>query len=200
MSTTAKKKVEKKSDNKNTTLSKSPMLPEKLKFFKLNEQAQIPSFATKESACFDFHANLVQPGEIQYYQAISTKAVPRLIAFDINSSSTFIQLNNMERMLIPTGLIADIPKGFSIRLHSRSGLAFKQGVYLANCEGIIDSDYVDPIFAMVTNISNVPVRIYNGDRICQGELVRCEKYTLNESDEAPTQKTDREGGFGSTGV
>ena len=199
MSTT-KKKVEKKIDNKNTTLSKSPMLPEKLKFFKLNEQAQIPTFATKESACFDFHANLVQPGEIQYYQAISTKSVPRQIAFDINTSNTFIQLNNMERMLIPTGLIADIPKGFSIRLHSRSGLAFKQGVYLANCEGIIDSDYVDPIFAMVTNISNVPVRIYNGDRICQGELVRCEKYTLNESDEAPTQKTDRDGGFGSTGT
>ena len=199
MSTT-KKKVEKKIDNKNTTLSKSPMLPEKLKFFKLNEQAQLPTFATKESACFDLHANLVENGEIEYYQAISTKSVPRRVAFDINSSNTFIQLNNMERMLIPTGLIADIPKGFSVRLHSRSGLAFKQGVYLTNCEGIIDSDYVDPIFAMVTNISNVPVRIYNGDRICQGELVRCEKYTLNESDEAPTQKTDRDGGFGSTGT
>ena len=194
------KKVEQKIDNKNTTLSKSPMLPEKLKFFKLNEQAQLPTFATKESACFDFHANLVQDGEIQYYQAISTKSVPRRVAFDINSSNTFIQLNNMERMLIPTGLIADIPTGFSVRLHSRSGLAFKQGVYLANCEGIIDSDYVDPIFAMVTNISNVPVRIYNGDRICQGELVRCEKYTLDESDEAPSQKTDRDGGFGSTGT
>ena len=199
MSTT-KKKVEKKIDNKNTTLSKSPMLPEKLKFFKLNDTVQLPTFATRESACFDICANLVEGGEIQYYQAISTKSVPRRIAFDINNSNTFIQLNNMERMLIPTGLIADIPKGFSIRLHSRSGLAFKQGVYLANCEGIIDSDYVDPIYAMVTNISNVPVRIYNGDRICQGELVRCEKYTLNESDEAPTQKTDRDGGFGSTGT
>ena len=57
MSTTAKK-VEKKSDNKNTTLSKSPMLPEKLKFFKLNDTAQIPAFSTEESACFDLHANL----------------------------------------------------------------------------------------------------------------------------------------------
>ena len=183
-----------------TTLSKSGMLVEKLKFYKLNEQAQLPAFSTKESACFDLHANLLEGGEIEYYQAISTKSVPRRIAFDINSSNTFIQLNNMERMLIPTGLIADIPVGFSVRLHSRSGLAFKQGVYLANCEGVIDSDYVDPIFAMVTNISNVPVRIYNGDRICQGELVRCEKYTLNESDEPPSQKTDRDGGFGSTGV
>jgi len=171
-----------------------------LKFYKLNEQAQLPVFATKQSACFDLYANLIVDETVQYYGAIQTKELPRRVSFDINSNRNFIQLNNMERMLIPTGLIADIPVGFSVRLHSRSGLAFKQGVYLANCEGIIDSDYVDPIFAMVTNISNVPVRIYDGDRICQGELVRCEKYTLDESDEAPTQKTDREGGFGSTGV
>ena len=171
-----------------------------LKFYKLNEQAQLPVFATKQSACFDLYANLIVDGTVQYYGAIQTKELPRRVSFDINSNRNFIQLNNMERMLIPTGLIADIPVGFSVRLHSRSGLAFKQGVYLANCEGIIDSDYVDPIFAMVTNISNVPVRIYDGDRICQGELVRCEKYTLDESDDAPTQKTDREGGFGSTGV
>ena len=183
-----------------TTISKTSNLTETLKFYRLNENAQIPVFSTKQSACFDIHASLIDGEDIQYYQAISTKSVPRRVALDINSSNTFIQLNNMERMLIPTGLIADIPPGFSIRLHSRSGLAFKQGVYLANCEGIIDSDYVDPIFAMVTSLSNVPVKIYNGDRICQGELVRCEKYTLNESDEPPTQKTDREGGFGSTGV
>ena len=171
-----------------------------LKFYKTNEQAQLPVFATKQSACFDLYANLIVDGTVQYYGAIQTKELPRRVSFDINSNRNFIQLNNMERMLIPTGLIADIPDGFSVRLHSRSGLAFKQGVYLANCEGIIDSDYVDPIYAMVTNISNVPTRIYDGDRICQGELVRCEKYTLDESDEMPSQKTDREGGFGSTGV
>ena len=171
-----------------------------LKFYKTNEQAQLPVFATKQSACFDLYANLVVNETVKYYNSLTTKELPRRVSFDINSNRQFLQLNNMERMLIPTGLIANIPEGFSVRLHSRSGLAFKQGVYLANCEGIIDSDYVDPIFAMVTNISNVPTRIYDGDRICQGELVRCEKYTLNESDEAPTQKTDREGGFGSTGT
>mgnify|MGYP000666285801 CR=1 FL=1 len=171
-----------------------------LKFYKLNEQAQLPAFATKQSACFDLYANLVVNENVQYYNSLTTKELPRRVSFDINSNRPYLQINNMERMLIPPGLNADIPVRFSIRLHSRSGLAFKQGVYLANCEGIIDSDYVDPIFAMVTNISNVPVRIYDGDRICQGELVRCENYTLDESDEAPTQKTDRKGGFGSTGV
>ena len=192
---TAKKKVVAKTESSPTTNTSTS-----LKFYRLNEQAILPTFATKQSACFDLYANLINGEEVQYYQAIATKVLPRKVSFDINSNRSFIPINNEERMLIPLGLIADIPEGFSVRIHSRSGLAFKQGVYLTNCEGIIDSDYVDPMFAMVTNMSNVPVKIYDGDRICQGELVRCEKYTLNESDEAPTQKTDREGGFGSTGT
>ena len=169
-----------------------------LKFYKVKENAQMPVFATKKSACFDLNACLVEGDDVQMFHAVATKQLPRRIS--IFEGKPFVQLNNMERMLIPTGLIVDIPDGYSVRLHSRSGLAFKQGLYLTNCEGIIDSDYVDPIFAMMTNISNVPVKIFNGDRICQGELIRCERYTLDESDEAPTRKTDRDGGFGSTGV
>ena len=192
---TAKKKVVTKTESSPTTNTSTS-----LKFYRLNEKAILPTFATKQSACFDLYANLINGEEVQYYQAIATKVLPRKVSFDINSNRSFIPINNEERMLIPLGLIADIPEGFSVRLHSRSGMAFKQGVYLTNCEGIIDSDYVDPMFAMITNMSNVPVKIYDGDRICQGELVRCEKYTLDESDEAPTQKTDREGGFGSTGT
>ena len=169
-----------------------------LKFYKVKENAQMPVLATKKSACFDLHACLVEGDDVQMFHAVATKQLPRRIS--IFEGKPFVQQNNMERMLIPTGFIVDIPDGYSVRLHSRSGLAFKQGLYLTNCEGIIDSDYVDPIFAMMTNISNVPVKIFNGDRICQGELIRCERYTLDESDEAPTRKTDRDGGFGSTGV
>ena len=170
-----------------------------LKFYRLNETAKLPVFSTKQSACFDIHACLVAGEDVQMFHAVSTKQLPRNVSVD-STGKSFVQLNNMERMLIPTGIILDIPQGFSVRLHSRSGLAFKSGVYLTNCEGIIDSDYVDPIFAMMTNISNVPVKIFNEDRICQGELVRSERYTLDESDEAPSKKTDRDGGFGSTGV
>ena len=189
---TAKKKVAIKPPTVNSKITS-------LKFYKTNEQAQLPVFATKQSACFDMYANLVSDENVQYYGAIQTKELPRRVSFDINSNRNFIQLNNMERMLIPTGLIADIPDGFSVRLHSRSGLAFKQGVYLANCEGIIDSDYVDPIYAMVTSISSVPTRIYDGDRICQAELVKKVYHGLTELKKPPVQKTGREGGFGSTG-
>ena len=169
-----------------------------LKFYKTKQDAQMPVFSTKKSACFDLHACLVEGDDVQYFHAVATKQLPRRVS--VFEGRPFVQLNNMERMLIPTGLIVDIPDGYSVRLHSRSGLAFKQGLYLTNCEGVIDSDYVDPIFAMMTNISNVPVKIFNEDRICQGELVRSERYTLDESDEAPSKKTDRDGGFGSTGL
>jgi dUTP pyrophosphatase len=106
----------------------------------------------------------------------------------------------MERVLIPTGLIFDIPKGYSVRLHSRSGLVWNDGVYLTNGEGIIDYDYVEPIFVMLTNISQSPKTINNGDRVCQAELVEKVYHSLEEIKEQPTQKTERDGGFGSTGT
>ena len=52
----------------------------------------------------------------------------------------------------------------------------------------------------MTNNSEVEQDIANGDRIAQGGLVKKEEYILWEIMEAPTQKTDRVGGLGSTGV
>ena len=57
-----------------------------LKFYKLNEQAQLPAFATKQSACFDLYANLVVNENVQYYNSLTTKELPRRVSFDINSN------------------------------------------------------------------------------------------------------------------
>lgn len=94
----------------------------------------------------------------------------------------------------------DIPEGYSVRLHARSGLALKEGLVLANAEGVIDSDYTDELLVMVTATSSCLVSIPNGSRICQAELVRNQPVTLARSDFPPQKKTTREGGFGSTGV
>ena len=105
-----------------------------------------------------------------------------------------------DRMMVPTGLILDIPEGYSVRVHARSGLSLKQGLVLVNAEGIIDSDYVEELFVLMTNISDNPISINNGDRIAQGELVKAEQYILEETSDKPATKTDRNGGMGSTGV
>ncbi len=164
-----------------------------LKYYKHNPKAKDPIFATRGSACFDLHACFDGVETYKVRQDTLTREIEKPLRNGV------LQIYTMERVLVPTGLVLDIPAGFSVRLHSRSGLAYTQGLYLTNCEGIIDSDYIEPVFAMMTNISQAPKSINNGDRICQAELVEMIQYDFKEIKKSPTQKTDRDGGFGSTG-
>ena len=164
-----------------------------LKYYKHNPKAKDPIFATRGSACFDLHACF---DDVQTYK-LRQDTLIREIEKPLRNG--VLQIYTMERVLVPTGLIFDIPAGYSVRLHSRSGLAYKEGLYLTNCEGIIDHDYIEPVFAMMTNISQAPKSINNGDRICQAELVEKIQYDFIEIKKSPSQKTDRDGGFGSTG-
>lgn len=153
--------------------------------------ADCPRLSTTGSACFDICARLYRP--IIAYNTHNHK-------IELNSSDGGLVVPLGFRILVPTGLIFDIPIGFSVRLHSRSGLALKQGLVLANSEGIIDHDYTDELLVMLTSISESSIIIREGDRICQGELVKNQPTTIQYISNPPQQKTNRVGGFGSTGV
>jgi dUTP pyrophosphatase len=101
--------------------------------------------------------------------------------------------------MAPTGLIMDIPEGYSVRLHPRSGNALKLGLVLANLEGVIDSDYFDELMVLLWNTTTNGLWINNESRIAQAEMVKQERYLIEETKEKPGKKTDREGGLGSTG-
>lgn len=158
------------------------------------DNVQVPSQMTMGAACFDLHAYISKDHGIQAFNDAGSKQIPKQIRDD----NKLVVYPN-ERVLVTTGIIMDIPVRHSVRLHARSGNAFKKGLALANGEGIIDSDYVDEVKIMIHNISDMNVIINNGDRLCQGELVENLVYNLVETNEQPTTKTDRKGGFGSTG-
>ena len=164
-----------------------------LKIYKTHPNVQLPKFATEQSACFDI--SFYAEGKVTY-KGFNKQNAP----IERSLSKGDITIVSGDRIMVPTGLILDIPIGYSVRLHPRSGLSLKQGLVLANAQGIIDSDYVEESKIMLLNISTEPVYIYHGDRVAQAELVRCEQYNIMETTERPTQKTDRNGGFGSTGV
>jgi dUTP pyrophosphatase len=166
-----------------------------LKAYKTHESAQIPKLATQEAACFDVHASLIPGTDVRCY--MYGDAIPSSLT--VNAFST-ITIPPGARTLVPLNLILDIPQGFSVRFHPRSGISLKQGLTLFNCEGVIDSDYVDPCFVTLYNISGTSQIVSDGDRIAQGELQKSIEYSIQETDIAPRQKTDRVGGFGSTGV
>jgi dUTP pyrophosphatase len=103
-------------------------------------------------------------------------------------------------MIVPTGLIFDIPEGYSLRIHARSGLSLKQGLVLVNSEAVIDSDFVHETSVLLVNTSNNPISVRHGDRIAQAELVPVLSYDFSEIKKAPKDKTSRKGGLGSTGI
>jgi len=164
-----------------------------LKIYKTHPAIQLPKFATEQSACFDI--SFYAEGKVAYKGFNKQNA-----SFERSLSKGNITIVSGDRIMVPTGLILDIPIGYSVRLHPRSGLSLKQGLVLANAQGIIDSDYVEELFVLMYNMSDNVMTINNGDRICQGELIKTDKYTIEETLIQPKIKTDRKGGMGSTGV
>lgn len=167
---------------------------------------QQPLYATADSSCFDLRAYMVLGTKVNGYSAANSKISRPARNMPITrgkASEPGIYINSGDRMLIPTGIIFDIPAGYGVRLHPRSGTAYKSGLVLANQEAVIDSDYVLETFILITNTSDQRQFVQHGERIAQGELVKT--YTRTDLkmvilDTAPGQKTDRIGGLGSTGT
>lgn len=109
-----------------------------------------------------------------------------------------IEIKPGGRCLIPTGLFVAIPQGYELQCRMRSGLALKMGLTLTNGIGTIDADYRGEIGIILTNTSNVPVRINDGERLMQLVLAKHEVAEWEEV--ARLNETDRKGGFGHTGT
>lgn len=103
-----------------------------------------------------------------------------------------------ERVLVPTGLVLEIPEGFEGQVRPRSGLAWKHGVTLANAPGTIDSDYRGEVKVILAHLGDAPLTIARGDRIAQLVVAPVERVVWEEAE--ALDDTDRgDGGFGSTG-
>jgi dUTP pyrophosphatase len=99
----------------------------------------LPAYATEGSSGLDVRANIEMP----------------------------IELQPMERNLVPTGLFIEIPRGYEAQVRPRSGLAIKQGITCLNTPGTIDSDYRGEVKVILINLDKVPQVINPGDRIAQ---------------------------------
>jgi dUTP pyrophosphatase len=179
-----------------------------LKIYRIDETVPLPTFATSYSTCFDIRYAPRDSEHINGYSKVNLEVK----AF-LRENKTF-DIYPGDRMLVPTGLIfalsADDGKAnstwlypsYSIRLHSRSGLALKNGLVLANGEGVIDADYQKEVFVLLTNISDVTQSIHLNDRIAQAEVVQnfSSIVKMYETPTPPVSLSERNGGFGSTGT
>ena len=143
-----------------------------LKVKRLHPDAKLPTYGTNGAACFDLAA-LIDDADGYVIQRAFT---------------------------IRTGLSFEVPEGHVMLIFSRSGHGFKDDIRLANCVGVIDSDYRGEVKVKLTNDSRVcEFRVEHGDRIAQAMIVPIPRVTIEEVEDL--SDTERgESGFGSTGV
>jgi dUTP pyrophosphatase len=131
-----------------------------------------PRYATNGSGCFDIFA--IEHGSIGL-----TK----------------------QSHIFRTGLIPEVPEDWVLLLFSRSGHGFKYDTRLANCVGVIDSDYRGEIKVKLTADSCGHFSVSEGDAIVQGLLVPAPKLSiqliLDQSIEL-SETSRGANGFGST--
>jgi dUTP pyrophosphatase len=132
---------------------------------------ELPAYATEGSSGLDIRANITES----------------------------IELQPLERILVPTGLYISIPQGYEIQVRPRSGLALKNGLTCLNSPGTIDSDYRGELKVLLINLSNQSQKIVNGDRIAQLVLQKVESLEWQKVNELNSTLRN-EGGFGHSGV
>jgi dUTP pyrophosphatase len=110
-----------------------------------------------------------------------------------------ITLQPMQRVLIPTGLSVEVPRGYEVQVRPRSGLAIMKGLSLVNTPGTVDADYRGEVKIIAINLGQEPILIQDQERVAQ--LVVCPIIQAQIEDVTELSATERAGGgFGSTGV
>jgi dUTP pyrophosphatase len=174
------------------------MMFDPIKIYKLKSDVPDLKYATEYAACMDVSAYLKFNSAIKSYTT-DNKELEVLVTQD-KDGKDFIDIPANWRVLVPTGMIFDLPKDVHLKVYPRSGLSTKKGLNLINCTGIIDEDYINELFIPLFNNSIEKLRIYSGDRIAQIEVCNTLRVNTVELTERPSKKGNRDGGFGSTGL
>ena len=126
-------------------------------------------------------------------------STPQSAGMDLRANiKDSIDIDPLCRVLIPTGIYIELPKGYEAQVRPRSGLALKHGITVLNSPGTIDADFRGEICVILVNLSNIPFTIASGTRIAQLVFSKYEQVELVEVEEL--NSTERgEGGFGHTG-
>lgn len=153
-----------------------------VKVKKLTNTAILPTKATDGAAGYDLYADADEHMYCHYGKYL---------------------LRENETVRFPTGIAMAIPKGYVGLIYPRSGKAINNGLRLANCVGVIDSDYRGEI-KVALHLDSMDRYPYNkfeiapGDRIGQIIFKKYEEADFQVVDEL--DETERgAGGFGSTG-
>ncbi len=110
-----------------------------------------------------------------------------------------INLLPSERILVPTGLIIELPQEHEGQIRPRSGLAYKHGITVLNSPGTIDADYRGEVQILLINHGSEAFEISRGMRIAQMIIAPVVQVQVEEV-ETLSDTNRGAAGYGSTGI
>ena len=139
---------------------------------------------------------LVRPGA-----SLPSKATSGSAAYDICVwPDAPVTIGVGEIVSLPTGIAMEPDReDVAALMLGRSGLGAKHGITLANCVGLIDSDYRGEMRVTLINRGSAPFVVNPGDRVAQLMFVPVFAAALTLADELGDTERGA-GGFGSTGI
>lgn len=142
---------------------------------------------------------LEQPA-LQGIELMPQKATPGSAGYDLVANIDHdVCIAPGETTLIPTGIRVEVGDDYAVFLYARSGLASKFGITMANCVGVVDSDYRGEVKCPLINLSQKEFIVTPGMRIAQMVVTRIERPEIEICD--MLNDTSRSaGGFGSSGL
>ncbi len=104
---------------------------------------------------------------------LPTKATEGSNAYDLYATYGG-NITSDEAKVFDTGIKVQVPQGYCMLVLSRSGHGFNKGLRLANCVGLIDSDYRGEVKVKLHNDSKSTYKIEQGERIAQALFLKTE--------------------------
>ena len=161
----------------------------KIKLIKFNDNLITPSRAHYNDAgldCYALEDITLRPNIITEY-TVQKLAYNLTAQGDIRNTQTHFEIN-----VVPLGFGLEIPDGYMATIRPRSSMSAKG---ILTQIGTIDSGYRGEIKVVMINLTDRPILISKGDKICQLVI---EPVIL--ADLVEELNNDRgEGGFGSSG-
>jgi dUTP pyrophosphatase len=129
---------------------------------------------------------------------LPSRATPGSAGYDVASAEEGV-LAPQERRAFATGFSIAMPEEYECQIRTRSGLALKHGIIVANTPATIDSDYRGEVKVLLVNLGEDSFVVTRGARIAQIVFARVARLPVAEKGLAgDTQRGS--GGFGSTGT
>lgn len=177
-------------------------------FQRIHPNAKLPTRAHPSDAGYDVYAALDTPLRIIPGSSAMISAgfkIGIMPLADLPDGQTFdLEHQTDGSYLLGKGskhnqLLQMVPFVWTVDVRSRSGLAAKYNVFVANSPGTIDQNYRGEIKIILYNAGAVDFIVEPGDRIAQLVVNRAFQPAFVEVDSL--EETDRGAkGFGSTGV